>query len=146
MIASSLGEGEEENEDGIISGHAYSVLSLHEFEHENEKVRLLKLRNPWGTGEWRGDWSDNSDKWTPQLRVMCGSSVADDGYFFIPMYDYWEEYCMTSICVVDNPALYHHSQIIYDFNTADYHAKEYQVFYKFELQSEIKCENSTLSI
>ena len=36
MIVSSLGEGEMENEDGIISGHAYTVLSLHEFEHEGE--------------------------------------------------------------------------------------------------------------
>jgi len=23
------------------------------------------MRNPWGTGEWKGDWSDNSKKWTP---------------------------------------------------------------------------------
>ena len=48
MITSSLGEGEEENEEGIISGHAYSIMSLHEFMHEEEKVRLVKLRNPWG--------------------------------------------------------------------------------------------------
>lgn len=31
LMASSLGEGEEENDDGIISGHAYSVISMHEF-------------------------------------------------------------------------------------------------------------------
>lgn len=30
IIGSSLGEGEEENSDGIISGHAYSVVSAHE--------------------------------------------------------------------------------------------------------------------
>lgn len=99
LIASSLGEGEEENEDGIISGHAYSVISIHEFSHEGEIIKLLKLRNPWGSGEWQGDWSDNSEKWTAELRVLCGSSVADDGYFFIPLQDYWEEYCMTSVCV-----------------------------------------------
>jgi len=26
------------------------------------------MRNPWGTGEWTGDWSDKSKKWTPQLK------------------------------------------------------------------------------
>ena len=30
MMASSLGDGEEENEDGIVSGHAYSLVSVHE--------------------------------------------------------------------------------------------------------------------
>ena len=29
IIGSSLGEGEEENSEGIISGHAYSVVSTH---------------------------------------------------------------------------------------------------------------------
>ena len=33
IMASSLGQGEEENEEGIISGHAYSVVSVHEFIH-----------------------------------------------------------------------------------------------------------------
>jgi calpain-15 len=29
----------------------------------------MKLRNPWGNkGEWNGDWSDKSDKWTPELK------------------------------------------------------------------------------
>lgn len=30
-------------------------------------MQLLKVRNPWGKVEWLGDWSDNSDKWTPEL-------------------------------------------------------------------------------
>jgi len=109
LMAASLGEGEEENPEGIISGHAYSVVSCHEFILREEKVRLLKLRNPWGSGEWTGDWSDNSDKWTDQLRDLCGSTVADDGYFYIPIEDYWEEYCVTSICAEQNEQKYHHS-------------------------------------
>ena len=53
---------------GIISGHSYSVLSLHSFKHAGTRVKLLKLRNPYGNEEWTGDWSDESDKWTPSLR------------------------------------------------------------------------------
>jgi hypothetical protein len=64
-----LGEGEEENDEGIISGHAFTVVSLHEvLSTENKKVRLLKMRNIWGHCEWTGDWSDSSNKWTPALR------------------------------------------------------------------------------
>ena len=68
MMAASLGEGEERTSEGVISGHAYSIISVHEFNLNGENVKLLKLRNPWGTGEWSGDWSDKSSLWTPQLR------------------------------------------------------------------------------
>jgi len=130
LIASSLGEGEEENDDGIISGHAYSVVSIHEFvTNENEQVRLLKLRNPWGHGEWTGDWSDESAKWTPELRKLVGSKVADDGFFFIPVQDYWEEYCMTSVCAEQDDKKYFHSQALHNFNENE--EGEHQVFFKF---------------
>jgi len=26
------------------------------------------MRNPWGDGEWTGDWSDGSNLWTPELK------------------------------------------------------------------------------
>lgn len=35
MIAASQGQGEEATAQGIISGHAYSLISLHEFTHQN---------------------------------------------------------------------------------------------------------------
>ena len=30
---------------------------------DSTKARLLKLRNPWGDGEWKGPWSDNDAMW-----------------------------------------------------------------------------------
>lgn len=32
---------------------------------------LLALRNPWGTFEFGGDWSDNSSKWTSHPEVKA---------------------------------------------------------------------------
>jgi len=31
-------------------------------------LRLVELRNPWGSGEWTGAYSDNSPEWTPELK------------------------------------------------------------------------------
>ena len=115
MVSGSRGEGEREAEGGVISGHAYTFISTHEFSHEQKLVRLLKLRNPWGTCEWTGDWSDNSPLWTAELREECGSRVADDGEFFIPYDEYFEQYAMTSIGVNVDRQHYSHSTILYDF-------------------------------
>jgi calpain-15 len=51
--------------DGVISRHAYSLISAHEVMNG---VKLLKLRNPWGEGEWTGAWSDKWTGWTPELK------------------------------------------------------------------------------
>ena len=52
------------------------------------KIRLVKMRNPWGAEEYTGDFSDNSKKWTPALRKQAGSVIKDDGEFFIPIADF----------------------------------------------------------
>ena len=31
-------------------------------------IIYYKLKQPWGRKEWTKDWSDNSAKWTPELR------------------------------------------------------------------------------
>ena len=48
IIAASQGEGEHENDLGIISGHAYSIISVHQVIIQNQIAQVLKLRNPWG--------------------------------------------------------------------------------------------------
>ena len=36
---------------------------------KGKKCVLVKLRNPHGSGEWNGKWSDKSDEWTPELKA-----------------------------------------------------------------------------
>lgn len=48
-----------------------------------------------------------------------GSVVDDDGSFFISVEDYWEEYCMTSICQEQNDKKYFHSQAMHNFADSD---------------------------
>lgn len=68
MMAASHGQGEQESETGVVSGHAYSFIAVKEFESQGKTVKLCMLRNPWGQGEWKGDWCDTSPLWTAELR------------------------------------------------------------------------------
>ena len=52
MMSACRGEGEEQHENGLVSGHAYSLIDVFKIKHEGKVLRLLKLRNPWGSGEW----------------------------------------------------------------------------------------------
>ena len=62
------GSHDESNDDGAACSHAYTVLGCGEYDGPNGKVRLVKMRNPWGLEEYHGPYSDSSDLWTPELR------------------------------------------------------------------------------
>ena len=49
---------------GLIPGHAYSIIVA----KEHKGVKLLNIRNPWGSFEWDGDWADNSQLWTEEMK------------------------------------------------------------------------------
>merc|ERR1719416_341629 len=54
--------------DGLHTGHAYSILQVVKVNSGpmglgGDTFRLVKIRNPWGSGEWQGDWGDKSDLW-----------------------------------------------------------------------------------
>jgi len=76
IMASAIYGGEDDNTEalmpnGLLTGHAYSILRL-EMARNNigEVVRLIRIRNPWGNHvEFIGDWSDKSPMWEtiPQL-------------------------------------------------------------------------------
>ncbi|XP_005739083.1 calpain-1 catalytic subunit-like [Pundamilia nyererei] len=43
---------------GLVQGHAYTVTGVKELISQGKLVKLIRLWNPWGKGEWVGDWSD----------------------------------------------------------------------------------------
>ena len=55
---------------GLVDNHAYTLIGAFDVNTDYGPERLLKVRNPWGRGEWEGDWSDNSDKWTEPLKAQ----------------------------------------------------------------------------
>lgn len=99
IFSSSSSGSDTNNVDGVVSGHAYSLISVFEVQIGSSQVRLMKMRNPWGSGvEWKGDWSDHSSLWTPQLKQQLGWTDAVDGLFFISLDDYLSHYSHTSVC------------------------------------------------
>jgi len=51
-------------------------------------VKLVKLRNPWGTGEWHGAFSDTSCYWSDEAREACKLEAAEDGIFWMTLADF----------------------------------------------------------
>ena len=69
-----------------ILGLAYSldILNIIEESDQNGSHQLIELRNPWGSGEWKGQWSDRDQRsWTSRMRqrlkYTAAQSDTDDG-------------------------------------------------------------------
>ncbi|CAJ1053861.1 calpain-1 catalytic subunit-like [Xyrichtys novacula] len=85
---------------GLVQGHAYTVTGVKQIICQGKTVNLVRLFNPWGKGEWNGDWSDRSPLWKmarPEDRELC-LSAADDGEFWMPVEDFCKFYSDLDIC------------------------------------------------
>ncbi|KAG9021533.1 hypothetical protein FRB95_001964 [Tulasnella sp. JGI-2019a] len=91
-----LDDTEEEEEDsgpqsnGLMMNHAYGIIKAVEF----RDMRFLRIRNPWGEGEWNGAWSDGSKEWNvewgPELLKALNYQFGDDGEFIMEYSDFLE--------------------------------------------------------
>jgi calpain-15 len=87
---------------GLLIDHSYALISAKEVQIDaGATARLLKIRNPWGHFEWKGDWSDNSSKWTSETMQEVGYVAnADDGTFWMSFEDFQRYFESCTICHV----------------------------------------------
>ncbi|XP_063039784.1 calpain-3 [Engraulis encrasicolus] len=96
---------------GLVKGHAYSVTAVEECkqaQQKENKVRLVRLRNPWGQVEWNGPWSDNSKEWTTiskNEKEKLQLENAEDGEFWMSFDDFKKNYTKIEICNLTPDAL-----------------------------------------
>nr|XP_043905693.1 calpain-3b isoform X1 [Solea senegalensis] len=62
----SASELETRTAQGLIRGHAYSIIALEECDEvaKDSRIRLIRLRNPWGRVLWKGPWNASSEEWS----------------------------------------------------------------------------------
>eukprot|EP00746_Dinoflagellata_sp_MGD_P097542 gnl/MRDRNA2_/MRDRNA2_39142_c0_seq1.p1 gnl/MRDRNA2_/MRDRNA2_39142_c0~~gnl/MRDRNA2_/MRDRNA2_39142_c0_seq1.p1 ORF type:complete len:558 (+),score=90.72 gnl/MRDRNA2_/MRDRNA2_39142_c0_seq1:246-1676(+) len=97
--------GEDIRTDGIVKGHAYSLLQLVDLEEHN--LKLIQLRNPWGNEqEWTGAWSDGSEEWDeyPDLAELLNVRHKDDGMFWMSFEDFVNIFERVSMCPHEMPS------------------------------------------
>uniref|UniRef100_H3C248 Zgc:136872 n=1 Tax=Tetraodon nigroviridis TaxID=99883 RepID=H3C248_TETNG len=85
---------------GLVQGHAYTVTGVKQVSSQGRPVNLVRLWNPWGQGEWNGDWSDRSPLWSTvstEDREMC-LRVQDNGEFWMKLEDFRQFYNDLDIC------------------------------------------------
>ena len=125
---------EQEDNEGLISGHSYAIIDLFEFnvfyekgaisesdyedsifncnlskkednsniikDNDKNKLRIIKIYNPWAWFEWKGKFNDNdSESWNriPLLKELVGYNNNDDGIFFMEFSDYYKKFHSTYI-------------------------------------------------
>lgn len=72
---------------GLVDAHGYIIIKAMAFPEKN--LYFLRIRNPWGCHEWKGDWSDESPLWKkhPDLFAKMDVVNKDDGAFWMERKD-----------------------------------------------------------
>jgi calpain-5 len=136
---------ESELENGLVMGHAYCVLSVHEIlsnggsydtlredlnsnKNERDSIRLVKMRNPWGqkksfTGPWsagKRDWRQVSDN----IRHKLSVDEQLDGEFYMNYNDYKVIFSDIDFVHVNMNAFYDSTS--HDYNNYKWHETSFQ--------------------
>ena len=92
IIVGSTSEDKTMGSTGLAPWHAYSVLGV--YEDIETKMRLIKMRNPWGKGVFRS----KDERLSIINQEFDSNRVQDNGIFVMPFEDVKQYFIEMSIC------------------------------------------------
>ncbi|XP_013401269.1 calpain-5 isoform X3 [Lingula anatina] len=116
--AQSADEMEAKTDTGLVKGHAYGITAVKKVPLEGtglfnffkkDKIKMVRLRNPWGGVEWTGAFSDGSPEWEKigkGDREKLGLTFEDDGEFWMTFDDFCTYFTNMAICRVVNTSFF----------------------------------------
>ncbi len=78
------GDDSHRDPNGLVLGHAYTVIGVVQLEDSN-RTKILKIRNPHGKDSWKGPWSDNDERWQQGNNAELAKFRVDRGDGIIHM-------------------------------------------------------------
>ncbi|KAH8849752.1 Calpain [Schistosoma japonicum] len=91
-----------EPDNGLVSGHAYSLTGIHCVHYRGKPTWLVRIRNPWGgIHEWKGAWCDGAPEWleiSKQERKDIQLKFAGDGEFWMSFEDFVKNFSVIEAC------------------------------------------------
>uniref|UniRef100_A0A8D0CN29 Calpain-3 n=1 Tax=Sander lucioperca TaxID=283035 RepID=A0A8D0CN29_SANLU len=91
---------ETRTEQGLVRGHAYSIIGLAEVAKDT-RIRLIRLRNPWGWVLWKGPWSANSKEWSTISTADKGNlkkQTVEESEFWMSFDDFQRNFTKLEMC------------------------------------------------
>ncbi|XP_075719882.1 calpain-13-like [Rhinoderma darwinii] len=116
---------------GLVERHAYSITNYAKVPFRDTFVKLIRIWNPWGFGEWKGNWNDRCPLWMElreedRLRLQ---RINENGKFWMCWEDFIQEFSRLIIC----------NQVPDFFDWGDQH----KIWYKNMFRSRWTKENIT---
>ena len=104
IMAAGTKAGSDSNDtDGVVDGHAYTILDCVN-DVAGTEFDLIKVRNPWGKGEFQsGKWDDDGPGWDqyPQVKAALNPVVCDDGIFWVDKEEFFSYFKTIYLCAKD---------------------------------------------
>ncbi|XP_034712844.1 calpain-5-like isoform X1 [Etheostoma cragini] len=94
---------------GLVQGHAYGITAVRKVRLGEKlpktgwmsRLLMVRMRNPWGTADWTGAWSQRSQQWQQMSRAereKMGLIVRDVGEFWMDFEDFCHYFTDVVVC------------------------------------------------
>uniref|UniRef100_A0A3P9HCI7 Calpain-6 n=1 Tax=Oryzias latipes TaxID=8090 RepID=A0A3P9HCI7_ORYLA len=96
---------------GLVRGHAYGMTAVRKVWLKTcgmSRLFMVRMRNPWGTTDWKGAWSQGSEEWQRLSRAerdKMGLIVRDVGEFWMEFQDFCRYFTDLVVCQLVDRAL-----------------------------------------